>query len=75
MLQVQFLPQRAVVAPGASLAEQLAYGCSSHASSSEMHDVLRRVGLQQLLLRVDGDLHHAADWRGDETCAACREKV
>lgn len=63
-VQVEFLPQRSVIAPGSSLAQQLAYGTSSCASPATMRGVLQSVNLPHLLHRVSGDLHQEADWAG-----------
>jgi ABC-type uncharacterized transport system fused permease/ATPase subunit len=63
-VQVMFLPQQALIAPGATLWEQLSYGRSQPASPQQAADVLLQVRLQHLLVRAGGDLHQPADWSG-----------
>lgn len=62
--KVVLLPQRSVIAPGNTLADQLAYGSSCHCTPSAMNEVLHAVGLSHLLHRVGGNLHQVADWAG-----------
>ena len=64
LVQVMLLPQQALTAPGATLWDQLSYGCSQPATPQQMVDSLRRVGLQHLMSRTDGGLHLPADWSG-----------
>lgn len=64
LAQVVFLPQQALTAPGATLWDQLSYGCSQPATPQQMVDSLRQVGLQHLMSRMGGDLHLPTDWSG-----------
>lgn len=70
-MQVMYVPQRPVAAPGPSLLEQLIYpSClSDHSAVSDMQraaGLLHDVGLEDLLYRVDGDWRRKQDWQGDQ---------
>ena len=63
-LQTMYLPQRALSAPGATLWDQLSYGCSRPVGPSDVAATLQRVGLQHLLARVGGDWQRPTEWTG-----------
>lgn len=59
-----FLPQCAVIPPGASLSDQLSYGGDGRSRHHEMHRALHQVGLGHLLQRVQQDVFLERDWAG-----------
>ena len=63
-MQVMFLPQRALTAPGGALWDQLTYGCSRPVSSADMKAALQCVGLHHLLDRAGGDWQRPVNWAG-----------
>ncbi len=68
-VQVMFLPQRAVPAPGNSLVEQLIYPAvmpeeGSALDLQHLAHLLQQVGLIDLLQRVQGDWRLSQNWQG-----------
>ena len=70
-VQVMFVPQRAIAAPGATLLEQVLYPSAlpqDPASLADtlpcLADLLRHVGLSDLLQRVQGDWLASHNWQG-----------
>lgn len=61
-----FLPQRPLLAPGATLRQQLAYPAEAAGalSDSQAMKLLERVGLVYLHQRMQGNLDVPADWAG-----------
>ena len=65
-MQVVFVPQQAIAAPGSSLREQLSYPSKTSAHGERLLSLLRTVQLEHLLDRVSGDWDAPNDWAG--TC-------
>lgn len=68
-VQVMFLPQRPVAAPGKSLLEQLIYPAVMPEEGTAMDlqhlaHLLQQVGLVDLLQRVQGDWQRSQNWQG-----------
>ena len=68
-VQVMFLPQRPVAAPGKTLLEQLIYPAvmpedSTALDLQHLAHLLQQVGLTELLQRVQGDWRVSQNWQG-----------
>ncbi len=68
-VQVMFLPQRPVAAPGKTLLEQLIYPAvmpeeGSAVDLQHLAHLLQQVGLTELLQRVQGDWRLSQNWQG-----------
>jgi len=63
-VQVVFVPQRPIAAPGASLREQVVYPSTLPATHRHLEEVLRAVQLEHLLQRVHGQWEQPHDWQG-----------
>jgi len=63
-VQVVFVPQRPIAAPGASLREQLVYPSTLQASHYHLAQLLGGVQLDHLLQRVHGSWEQPHDWQG-----------
>ena len=77
-VQVMFLPQRPVAAPGNTLLEQLIYPAvmpeeGSTLDLQHLAHLLQQVGLIDLLQRVQGDWRLNQNWQGMESAfhASC----
>lgn len=78
-LQVMFVPQRPVAAPGKTLLEQLVYPSlmpedpANQASMNLQHleQLLQHVGLLDLLQRAQGDWLLSQDWQGTHLLGFC----
>jgi len=71
-VQVMFLPQRPVAAPGNTLLEQLIYPAvmpeeGSALDLQHLALLLQQVGLTELLQRVQGDWRLSQNWQGMES--------
>lgn len=68
-MQVMFVPQKAIAAPGATLLEQLIYPAILPADAASLDkqgltDLLDQVGLTDLLQRVQGNWLLNHKWQG-----------
>lgn len=78
LVQVAFLPQRAIAAPGRSLRDQLTYPCPQPCPAEHLLALLKAVKLEHLLLRVHSRLERDGDWQGTPRdciflqCTLCR---
>ncbi len=68
-VQVMFLPQKPVAAPGKTLLEQLIYPAvmpeeGTALDSQHLAHLLQQVGLTDLLQRVQGNWHLSQNWQG-----------
>ena len=63
-LQVMWVSQLPLLAPGPSLADQLTYPSGDQHPDQAMLDVLQAVGLYHLLQRLDHNLYMPYSWEG-----------
>lgn len=69
LMQVMFVPQKAIAAPGGTLLEQLTYPAVLPADPASLDkqnlaNLLDQVGLTELLQRVQGDWLLNHNWQG-----------